>query len=326
MNKINFKDNKFSIDNRIIPLFNVPITMKNNFEVKTNKYLDLNKQTDTTGAILRTAINNNRDMVNLYSKALEKYNSNISKIEESKEEALNKLYLIGEIKEDSNNINSIYKNYLYLINRYLPYYIYHNSFFKLGLFLPGQVFKPQFYSYKYENQYFPLNLLPEGNLRQYSKKFKRGFKTFSKSPFFRKNSLKKIIKGNLALLFFSAAKAKAQKNILKRNLIAKYFTLNTNVINAINIRKKVRRNRDKVIVDNNLLPLKPYSASNKEIIINQGAASALFKNSNNKVFLIWHDKEVKILLNNIIKKGDSLINELNSLIIEKQNIINNKYT
>jgi len=338
MDSKNFTNNKYSIDNRIIPLFNVPITMKNIFEVKTNKYIDLNKQTEAKGAILRTA-NNNKEICNLYSKALDKYNSNISvgalaqaggrKLEESNLEVLNKINLIGEIKEESNNINSIYNNYLNLIDRYLPYFVYYNSFFKLGLFLPRQLFKPQFYTYKYKGNYFPMNLLPESNLRQLIKKFRRGIKTLSKTPFIRKTALKKIIKGNLALIYLSSAMktATAQKKINRINLIEKYFKLSTNVKINNTSKVSVKKSRKGLMIDNNILPIKPLSIKlKKEIIKNQPFSlevSSLIENTNKKVIFIWQDKEVKNLLNNIIKKGDSLINELNSLILEKQNMINN---
>lgn len=329
-NNNNFSNNKYNIDNRIIPLFNVPITMKKIFEgvSASNNYTDLNKQTEAQSAILQTVNtqtntkgNINREMINLYSKALNKYNSGL---EESNISTLklNKINLIEEIKEESNNINSIYKNYLYLINRYLPYYVYYNSFFKLGLFLPEQLFKPQFYTYKYKGLNFYFNILPGVNLREYTKIFNKGFRNLIKLPFIKKNSLRRIIKGKISLLLLSSSitnsnkTSASTKTINRINLIEKYFTLNTDVKdNCNNIIKK--RNR-KLLVDNNFLPVKSNRTS---LIVEE---TAIIKNTcNNKIFLIWQDKEVKILLNNIIEKGDSLIKQLNSLIIEKQSFINN---
>jgi len=333
-------NNNYNIDNnKIIPLFNVPITMKKNFEIKSNKNIDLNKHTEAKGAILRTA--NNTEMVNLYSKALEKYNSNINNIENSNVEAFNKINLIEEIVEDSNNINTIYKNYLFLINRYLPYYVYYNSFFKLGLFLPRLLFKPQFYSYKYKGVYFHLNILPEGNFRQYFRKIHKNYRSFTRyitnTPFIKKNSLRRIIKGNLASLLLSYNRQTNQKKINRRNLIENYFTLNTNVSNSLDlglekinkasaVKKSKKIMKKSLFVDNNILPVQPMQISLiNEIKQRQPEASSLLESSNTikKVSLIWHGKEVNNLLNNIIEKGDSLINELNSLILEKQNLINN---
>jgi len=70
-----------------------------------------------------------------------------------------KTELIEEIK-NKNNIEKLFKNYFFLLNKYFLLHIYYNSFFQLGLFLPKQIFKPQFYTIKHKKLYSLINTNP----------------------------------------------------------------------------------------------------------------------------------------------------------------------
>ena len=128
-------NNNYNIDNRIIPLFNVPITMKNLFDIKTNKNIEINSSNNEgniqTQNIIVPKKTNIKNTSNLYSKALEKYNNNLNIfnsinfsniIEANATTPLTKTELIEEIKEE-NNINKIYNNYLFIINNLIYYKI-----------------------------------------------------------------------------------------------------------------------------------------------------------------------------------------------------------
>jgi hypothetical protein len=153
---LNINNNKLWNNNKIIPFFNVHLTLK--------KLFDGNPKEKTT------TVNKNRiARLESYLKDLKIYSSSSSSLLKinlslsfltkktpfffnthnlKKEESLRMFY---------NKINKFYKNYIYIINKILPFYtfyIYYNSFFKLGLFLPTQLFKPQYFSYKYQNDLF----------------------------------------------------------------------------------------------------------------------------------------------------------------------------
>jgi hypothetical protein len=349
---INNKNNQLKIENKIIPLFNVPITMKQNFDIKTNKYnttenlsseaflnstVALNGKGEVQIKTLEDKVNGDKNMVNLYSKVLKIYNTNlIQSVSSNKANLLlaqggdTRLNLIKNIKKDNNyEINSIYKNYLYLINRYLPYYIFYNSFFKLGLFLPSQVFKPQFYSLKYKNIFTSLNSSPAFNLRESSTFIGNNSISSPKIPFISRPGLKDIFIGDLASLYYGEKRQNFVKNFFSplSNLSSNTLEIIGEKINGKSLTNSSVFNKN-LLVDNNFLPLTQFKSditennylSDKKVSSTPQGASEGVKNT--LISNIWQEEEVNILVNKLIEKGESLNKELNTLILEKKNRIN----
>lgn len=198
MNNNKFSNNKYNINNKIIPLFNVPLTMKKRFELNSNTNLELNKKTESKEANLINSqeeggsfgqianININRSTqknlnktINSITTVLNKYTYKLSayfieqltnlsissKTSVSKALINNTLYVQNikaiEIIKDNYNykLNNEYKNFVYLTKIHLPKILYTNSLFKLGIFLPLYFLKPQILLKKYK-KYFVANELP----------------------------------------------------------------------------------------------------------------------------------------------------------------------
>src|ERR1700712_4004691 len=295
--------------NRIIPLFNNPILMKKKFESTQNNNFKLKVNSALTDSNKNNKISFEK-IIKLYTKGLKIYNTNLMQNLIPKSETLtlsSKTGLIANLKNDDQyKINLIYNNYLYLINRYFPFYIFFNSIFKTGLFLPTQIFKPQFLALKYK-----VTLI-QGESASLAP---------SKTDL-NKDNLKNIFFGSA---FKSVGETSSNLELDKiRTKIKKLFRPST--IQLSNVKLGLEQNKQiKIIADNNFLSLLEDINSNKAIKTNLAPIATTPQQSARRGLGlgVFSSKGLqdKVIVNKLLQKGDSLLNELNSLIIKKNNLI-----
>lgn len=343
-NKFSSSNNKYNIINKIIPLFNVPITMKKRFELnkKTESKININKNTKKS---LNQAITTMTKNLNKYTYKLSTYLiSLINKLNINNNTLINKglinntLYVqnikaIEIIKENYNyKINNNYKNFIYLTKIHLPKILYINSLFKLGIFVQLSNLKTKkiltsFYfsslgkrkkvGLKKNKKFFILNDLPLNTsiLKSFISPSSGPISSLNK-PFPKDLKEEKYKKAkSVSPVFYIYKKIFSRKsNPFLNNLIKNLFSWTKLSINLPEKANVSNPNSLIKIGKADLKTKKTVNIFNKQLKLKKKT----FLLKQNELLTYWQSKEIKNLLTNIITKGDLLLLELNSIIKQKE--------
>jgi len=287
MNKNNFNITKndykdIIIDKRMLPLFKTPVILKKLSEKKRNKYninlinpnKNLNKKIITLKEILEIFLKG----INIYKFKLTHY----LKTHNNKD-------LILELKKDENyKLNITLSNYFYMIKKFMPVFKLRSLFYKIRLFFPKRLLKPEPYiRFSYRLRYIAKIYIEEMiftnkreikiHRRQYNKLLDKGKEIM--------NEIETQI-------------------ILKKHLINKLKKNKNNILNVVN--SLLPSVTDKSNINNNIIN-KSQSKLNANIV---KTFDNLTNNSNQ--FLLY---ENKLIINKIFNTFN--INKTNEIKIEQ---------
>src|ERR1700710_697949 len=124
-----------NIDKKILPLFSLPLQLKQINDQKRNKY-NINT-TDTKSTYNYNIITLNQ-ILDLYLKGITLYNYNLNNYLLKR----NKLDLILQLKKE-NNLNIRISNFFYTIQRFLPIIKINSLLYNVNLFFPNRLLKPE---------------------------------------------------------------------------------------------------------------------------------------------------------------------------------------
>jgi len=124
-----------NIDKKILPLFSLPLQLKQINDQKRNKY-NINT-TDTKSTYNYNIITLNQ-ILDLYLKGITLYNYNLNNYLLKR----NKLDLILQLKKE-NNFNIRISNFFYTIQRFLPIIKINSLLYNVNLFFPNRLLKPE---------------------------------------------------------------------------------------------------------------------------------------------------------------------------------------
>nr|YP_009517288.1 ribosomal protein S3 [Tricholomella constricta]AYE93423.1 ribosomal protein S3 [Tricholomella constricta] len=162
-NKIIITKNEYSdinLDNRIIPLFSSSVYLKEKSLKKRNKYnfALLNPQKKLTSKVISF-----KEILSLFLKGFNIYNFNLNKylLQHKKLDLMENL-LLRESKNSasSDSADEYYKlnlrlnKFLFILNKFMPVLKYRSFLYKVSLFFPKRLLKPQPYvsfSYRLRN-------------------------------------------------------------------------------------------------------------------------------------------------------------------------------
>ena len=284
---INMLKNKYKgiiIDKRLIPLFKTPIILKILSDEKKNKYTrKMIKQRQKIGLKKFTV----KGLFRIFVKALKLYTYGLKNCAIK----YSYLFLILELNQYKKynkilKLNTAISNYLYIMNKYFPFFKLRSLIFRFSLFLPKQLFKVHFQPcIKY---YYKFNKIA----KIYRIRFWMSVFPWREEPILT-NRLKKLkIKGITILkqIYIKIRLNKKKIHLLKNNnksknnlkIINSLFNDNINIINNNKINKNLNTKIIKTLENVNSKEL--LLIGNK--LVNNNISSLVKNKSNNNYLKI----------------------------------------
>jgi len=302
---INMLKNKYKgiiIDKRMIPLFKSPIILKILSDEKKNKYTrNMIKQRQKIGLKKFTV----KGLFRIFVKALKLYTYGLKNCAIK----YSYLFLILELNQYKKynkilKLNTAISNYLYIMNKYFPFFKLRSLIFRFSLFLPKELFKVHFQPcIKY---YYKFNKIA----KIYRIRFWMSVFPWREEPILKNRLMKLKIKGISLLkqIYIKIRLNKKKIHLLKNNnktknnlkIINSLFNNNINIINNNKINKnlntKIIKTLENVnskelllignkLVNNNISSLVKNKTNNNYLKIEQTIRSII----KNKAFDIKQD-------------------------------------
>jgi len=291
INLIKTTENTYkNLDVRILPLFRLPVHLKNLHDKNISKYninvLDLD--TNKTKGLTNNNIISLKSNLDILLKTLNLYQVKLNNEINSK----NKLTLILKLKQEKNNIlNIILNNYYYSIKLFRPIFKIRSLLYNIQLFLLKPLLKPHpMLRFKYRLRYITKNYVTK---LLFTNKYKHMFAIdYNK---FKQYNIIKNSKLNRQLIFKLLVIGNKIINILNSQILLKKI-----LINQLKIKKFLNINKGlfyKITNTNEILT--NTHLNNNNSIKNNNTNVSKIKNINfyedNRVQIV---EDLKKLLNN----------------------------
>jgi len=294
------------IDKRMIPLFKTPIILKILSDEKKNKYTrKMIKQRQKIGLKKFTV----KGLFRIFVKALKLYTYGL------KNSAIkySYLFLILELNQYKKynkilKLNSAISNYLYIMNKYFPFFNLRSLIFRFSLFLPKQLFKVHFQPcIKY---YYKFNKIA----KIYRIRFWMSVFPWREEPILKNRLMKLKIKGITILkqIYIKIRLNKKKIHLLKNNntnktknylkIINSLFNNNINIINNNNNKKKIITNKN--LNTKIIKTLENVNNSSKELLlignklVNNNISSLVKNKTNNTNNYLKIEQTIRSIIKN----------------------------
>jgi len=328
MNKFKLIKNdniKINIDKKILPLFSVPVLLKNLNIKKRNKYNIINPDHKLIYKIISF-----KEIIEIFLKGLNLYNYHLNEYLKKH----NKLYLILELKNaEYYKFNIRISNYFYIINRFMPVFNLRSLIYNLRLYLPKEITKsyPHIrYSYRFRN----VAKIYSEELIYKTKKEKKKYRL----------EIKKLLEKGNEFINEINNKINEKKNLIIKKKIEQNNKIKLN--NSINsLLDNNNNNNNNLITDSSLnIQISSINLSDKEsfnlITTNDKIINSfeIIKNNKNLFNSVINNKSNKIkmaqTINSILKnqnhafdyKTDPISVNSNPVTLFYYNYINNNST
>jgi Mitochondrial ribosomal protein (VAR1) len=249
--------NEIIIDKRILPLFKTPVILKKLSDRKRNKY-NFNLKSDNNKKITFKLIPF-KEILNIFLKGINLYNNKLNHYLETHN---NKELILDLKNDDLYKLNINLSNYLYLIKKFMPIFKFRSLIYKVRLFFPKRLLKPQpyikfLYRFRKIDKFYKEELIYK-NKRDKKIKRREITKLLAKG--------KKLINEIESQIIIKKNIITNLKNIIKNKQKNKFLTVikslfpivtdntnnnNNNINNYNNINKSYLKDSSSVILDKN---------------------------------------------------------------------------